>query len=390
MLKGKSTPIPNIGDVVERYSMISQLDLNIIHDLSSKLYKLKSEISYPYYVRIALQTPSPIELLYISVNETNVDYYLYKYGIIIPSVQLPDRVKLFRDNIIEYSDVFNRDSNVKLLSPLELFNNSHDNNRTILQKFTNIELYNKYHEVFQLTESSNRNDLIHDITFKVNSISWKVNRKTKCGNNVNGDDIVSFGTNSYYICYNFSDLENSFHRQGDDYIFTNPYALETSKLGVIGEEFTLKEIIKLRDLMINIKRTDTLLFDFIYNGILYKTGTRTVYQVIEDQIKEYETLDVYSKEQITQFLVWLFFYSMYMLSWRGPGNPYPTYRIYNNKNIPLPLEEPIMTHQKMCDILMSSYTDDAINFINNIIEVDYPSMLFGTKFTEENLVQRLR
>lgn len=401
LLSNKSTPYPNIENVVERYSLISSLNFKTIYNLR-KLYYNNNYLDqrYPIYVNIALQDPDPREILFITVNNDNVKYYIEKYGIMIPLRRFrennPADINLFRHYLSIYDEVFEREQHLTIPDVLDFYDNRVAS--SYLRKFTNKEIYDKFSPLLDFSRIRLRADLTVGFnTLLTENINWRLNLYTNCANGDylnlitllprredvyqldEGDFVLSFGTNDYYSCYTMLELLDTFREVNGEYIFTNPdyhpYQQRNSELGAVRPEFSLKQIRALRRFMERNNLVENDLFVFLQQAFSHIDNQPIRIPRYIQQKTKFNSLSNESKNQVTQFFVWLFFYSMYMRMWKGPGNAYPLKNL-NKEGKGLsckPEERDLNTfvQQGVYDKLKDTWTPETIEYINDLVVINF-------------------
>jgi hypothetical protein len=355
LVSGKSASRPDLNDL-PRYETVKFYPREAIWRIAQDMYNLIAMIEIdgnteyiisplPPYVYVASQPENPIERIVASVDETNVDRQIETYQIVLPPTNLTmlpkDKVKYFIKQLLNYDDVFRRSP--AILPPPILTGKTKQQMKDDLVYYTMKELVEGYEPIGVWRD---RNDLIDIIVTESRGgavWSW---RNRYCNNDdtmnmtefpptlhgqVNKDDdtnpTLSYGVPKNYRCYQLAELETAFSNENKffnvpDYDQNNPIIDRTTG-GNLVEIFPIQSIRQLNELLgrAPAKYNVATLRRIITEGL---DANRMVVQETNRLRNQFTAKSEAEQYLIKVYLAWMFFYSMWMRFWKGPGNPWPT------------------------------------------------------------------
>jgi len=356
ILSGKSSPRPDIDDI-PRYPTIATYNPATVWQLAYTMYGLIDTDNniyslYPPYVHVALQPPSVIERVIIAVNETNVDALMNQFGIVLPTMNIPqtqkDKVKYFINEIKHYDPVFKRAPTT--IPPPVLTGYTKDRARTVLAPYTLKEIVEAYEPIGTWGKRKELIEVARQEARGGSQWSW---RHKWCNNDdtlnvvmgekhgdVDKDDpddpTLSYGVQKNYRCYQASELagfwsedeEGHFHFRVPDWRPDQPEigfpALVDPTTGaLLIRDFPIESIRQLRTLLENPppRYNVTELLAKVNEGLNAANNTTIILRRLKD---EYESKSADQQYIIRFYLAWLFTYGMWMRFWKGPGFRWPT------------------------------------------------------------------
>lgn len=386
--------------------------------------------TYPPHVYLAMQKPLLIEPILTTVNENNVRDYINEYEIIISADIENDSNKLlewFKERIADYERVFSRPLNLE--KPQFGANETREYVTSTLEQYTDKELYMFYEDLLMKDKrhffrGMQRASFIYNVVSLHIDEKWSVYRKSDCKNDsymniITGetrreidkhdpnDPTISYGVIQYYRCYQVSELERSFRFIDEQFKFLNPdynpheQVIDPLTNMPVTEEFPLKAI---KDLTIFIelmspyylerdfiRRFDSL-YSTIQRGLKFKKRSNPIAEV-QNSLMMFDNFSEDQKFRAELYLTWLFFYSMYMRFWRGPGTPYPIKNITKGESddscLPTTRDENIFIQQGVQNVILKDLDKETVNWLHNLNIINYDNKNKNFTPEKEKLIKLL-
>ncbi|CAH6418143.1 Hypothetical protein HVR_LOCUS15, partial [uncultured virus] len=417
LLSGKSTPRPNVNDL-PRYAEVARAPASQIAILAFDLYNIIDEDDqliniYPPYVHVALQQASVVEPVIINVSQTNIDDYITRFGIVLPTRNVPTtqkaKVDYFIKEIKDYEAVFNRAQGV--LPPPALTGKTQDQIKNILSPYTLKEIVDAYEPI---EPWRNREELLQIIRADLRGGSRWAWRHNFCNNDntfnimeaephgtIDKNDpenpTLAYGVQRNYRCYQVDELTASFRDYDGTFIFQVPDWIAPDPRGgrvamidkttgaPLISEFPLESIRQLRILLQNPPPGYQVqpLIAQIDDGINANNDATRRARGLKTQYDAFTPAQQYLAKL---YLAWLFIYGMWMRFWKGPGHAWATTRVdirdetnrrEEQRCTPQERDEHVFIQQSILTTLRDTIEKDPIllNWINDLPQVRYN---FGT------------
>lgn len=313
--------------------------------------------SYPPYVHVSLQVPTPTEEIMGEVNEANVNQMIQRYGVGLPTLtpyNTPEKaLDWFMTNLKTYPDTFIRPPN--LPPPPALANMRHTQITEALRFYTNQEIVDAYEPT---RTWDNRRTLIRDVSAEAEAKDPKWNWRVGHCNNDETDNVIegdqhgnidkndpenptiSYGVQGNYRCYQLFELAASFREDENGiFHFTVPDWVDDNTLKLLGRtaidpttgqplirEFSVASMKELRTQLARPPAkyakspAVTELTTAINNGLAQLANANAAMQRLRNA---YLAMTPTQQYLVRVYLAWLFLFGMWMRFWRGAPNPYP-------------------------------------------------------------------
>ena len=353
---GKSTAKPAISDL-PRYPQIAALPPWLVWIIAMNAYNVidsENEFAsvYPPYVHWALQPQSTLDPILFAVTEQNVDNLMTTYQIPSPTranLRTPrDKIKYFIKEILNYEPILTRAANT--LPPPLLTGRTRNQITNMLSVYTLKEIVDAYEPEGTW---SNRDELIETIALEARGGSRWSWRHSYCNNDDTlnilevephgkvdkgdpTDPTLSYGVQKNYRCYQLSELAATFTDYDGAFIFrvpdwtapgpNRPTQIDPTTGAPLISEFPLESIRQLQQLLQNPPpgyNVNTLTAK-IQEGLAVNTEANMRVRALKAQYDKFTPEQQYLAKL---YLVWLFVYGMWMRFWKGPGFPWPTFRV---------------------------------------------------------------
>jgi hypothetical protein len=324
-----------------RYESIIKSEPEIVFNIAAYVYnyfgvldRYKYAEFYSHYSparHVSLQDPSILEpfIPAVMANRNQARLYGQQIGMMIPE-NIPNEYNYFLENLYYYQKVLTRDPN--RLVPVPEIQNRHDAAR-LLEIYTDNEILEGYglgHRHGGVTYAG-RKDLIDKVVRYVTNTDnrWHF-RHSNCINSdrpniimldpredEDDDPLISYGTLNNYRCWNADELAASWEPVQGVISFNVP----DWKPGDPYKTFSTDSINRLKELLLSTNKP--------YFNVLIQTINAGLDQIrnagarVQKYRADYLLLNDKDKNLVREYLAWLFFASMYMRFWKGPGNPYP-------------------------------------------------------------------
>ena len=351
---GKSAYGPGPEDLdQDRYLEVSNYDPIDVFHIAQDLYNLYNEITSSVnsnnpYILLALHPKTPMEEIYISINNTNYQRKANEIGMIVPPGKDANYVK---KNMVQYQDFINRLADTP--PPPIIAGMTDEAARNIIKIYSDQELLDAYEPLIEINGTFTRQNLLDAVVREKNGGSIWSFRHQFCNNDdtfnvIEGEEhgkmgkddptnpTLSYGVPKNYRCYQSEELEESFRNyqtgtaggEGEVFLFKVPDWTAGTIDPVTGNqlisEFPVDSIRQLKRLLANVpaelRQGVQGLKDKIDEGLMKVGDTARKFQQLE---REFNNFPPEQQEMVKKYMAWLFMLGMWLRFWRGPGHDYP-------------------------------------------------------------------